>query len=149
MTLTMFPERQRSEVGADGAVRVTVPIMLKRKGGIKFILTPEGSPSSPFKPVKMHDALVKALVKAFQWKEQIESGQAQSMRDLARQEGKSHSYILKIIRLTLLSPDIVEAILNGKQPKTLELEDLLTFLPAHWPEQRSKFGFEEPSYTQQ
>jgi len=142
MTVTIHSKKHRSVVEKDGTIRVTVPISITRKGGRKYILAPQGE-SSPFAPVKINDALVRALAKAFQIKDEIESGKAESFREIARRDDQSHSYLLRVFRLTMLAPDIVQAILDGRQPKTLELQELLEPLPLHWPEQRRKFGFPE------
>ncbi|MDE3016372.1 MAG: hypothetical protein KGI29_05555 [Pseudomonadota bacterium] len=140
MTITMHTQKQRTIVEQDGTIRVTVPISFVRKGGRKYILAPEGSPS-PFQPVRINEVLVKGIARAFQLKEEVESGKMESFRDIGRSNDQSHSYLLRLYRLTALAPDIVQAILNGRQPKTLALQDMLKQMPAHWPEQRRLFGF--------
>lgn len=71
----------------------------------------------------------------------LDSGEASSMRDIADKERLGDNYVSRLLKLTFLAPDIVEAILNGKQPKNLDLIDMLTFMPLEWGEQRHKFGF--------
>jgi hypothetical protein len=87
------------------------------------------------------NSLINALAKAHQWRRLIETGKYASAAELARAEGINESYLCRVLRLTLLAPDIVEAILNGSQPRTLELQALLKPLPADWHAQRKALGF--------
>ena len=66
------------------------------------------------------ETLVQALVRAHRWRRKIESGQAKSITDLAEQEGVTDAYVCRLLPLTCLAPDIVEAILEGRQPKVAE-----------------------------
>ena len=87
------------------------------------------------------ETLVKALVRAHRWRRRIESGQARSITDLAEQEGVTDAYVCRLLPLTCLAPDIVEAILDGRQPKGLRLADLLGNAPLVWTAQRESGGF--------
>ena len=69
----------------------------------------------------------------------LESGDYATVRDLAKAEAINESYLGRILRLTLLSPTIIEAILEGRQPATLELDNLLTQFPIDWDEQLKNF----------
>ena len=71
----------------------------------------------------------------------IESGQARSITDLAEQEGVTDAYVCRLLPLTCLAPDIVEAILGGRQPKGLRLAEMLGNGPLGWDEQRVNWGF--------
>jgi hypothetical protein len=71
------------------------------------------------------ETLVKALVRAHRWRRRIESGHARSITDLAEQEGVTDAYVWRLLPLTCLAPDIVEAILDGRQPKGLRLAEML------------------------
>jgi hypothetical protein len=93
-----------------------IAIRLQRRGGRKLIMTPEGVAASARKPSR-DETLVKALVRAHRWRRRIESGQARSITDLAEQEGVTDAYVCRLLPLTCLAPDIVEAILDGRQPK--------------------------------
>ena len=79
---------------------------------------------------------LKALVKAHRWRRRIESGQARSMTDLAEQECGTDAYVCRVLPLTCLAPGIVEAILDGRQPKGLRLAEVLGNPPLVWQEQR-------------
>jgi hypothetical protein len=105
----------------------------------KLIITPVGAAVPPRKPAR-DERLIKALVKAHRWWRQIESGRAKSITDLAEQEGVTDAYVCRLLPLTGLAPDIVEAILDGQQPKGLRLADVLGNGPLDWDEQRSAPG---------
>jgi hypothetical protein len=83
-------------------------------------------------------ALVKAVVRAHRWRHTLESGEYSSSAELAKAEKVNDSYLSRILRLTLIAPDIIEAIVSGRQPCTLQLDDLLKPLPAAWERQRSE-----------
>lgn len=90
-----------------------------------------------------NEPLVRAIVRAHRWQEMLDTGSAKSITKLAQQENLKTSYMASVIRLTELAPDITTAILDGKQPSTLQLQDLLRggLLPLDWNEQRSQLGF--------
>jgi hypothetical protein len=92
---------------------------LQRQGGRKLIMTPEGAAAPARKPSR-DETLVKALVRAHRWRRRIESGRAKSITDLAEQERVTDAYVCRLLPLTCLAPDIVEAILDGRQPKGAE-----------------------------
>jgi hypothetical protein len=102
-------------------------------------MTPEGVAAPTRKPSR-DETLVKALVRAHRWRRRIESGQAKSITDLAEQEGVTDAYVCRLLPLTCLAPDIVEAILDGRQPKGLRLVDMLGNGPLPWEEQRASWG---------
>ena len=83
-------------------------------------MTPEGSGRAGTEATR-DETLVKALVRAHRWRRRIESGQAKSITDLAEQEGVTVAYVCRLLPLTCLAPDVVEAILDGRQPKALSL----------------------------
>ena len=70
------------------------------------------------------ETLVKALVRAHRWRRRIESGRARSITDLAEQEGVTDAYVCRLLPLPCLAPDLVEAILDGRQPKGLRLAEI-------------------------
>jgi hypothetical protein len=77
----------------------------------------------------------------------LESGKYQCAADLAKAEKVNDSYLSRVLRLTLLSPDIVEAIVSGRQPGTLQVDDLLRPLPSLWQQQKSNLGWAQPTST--
>jgi hypothetical protein len=130
-------ERMSHEVET---LTIRIPISLQRRGGHKLIVTPEGAPRATPKP-RRDDTLIKALVRAHRWRRQIESGQAKSIADLAEQERVTAAYVCRLLPLTCLAPDIVAAIIDGRQPKGLRLAEVLDNAPLSWEAQRRAFGF--------
>jgi hypothetical protein len=119
---------------------IHIPMRLQRRGGRKLIMTPERAAAPTRKPSR-DETLVKALVRAHRWRRRIESGQAKSITDLAEHEGVTDAYVCRLLPLTCLAPDIVEAILDGRQPKGLRLAKLLGNGALDWNEQRANWAF--------
>jgi hypothetical protein len=119
---------------------IRIPIRLQHCGGRKLIMTPEGV-AAPARKARRDDTLIKALVRAHRWRRQIESGAAKSITDLAEQEGVTDAYVCRLLPLTCLAPDIVEVILDGRQPKGLRLAEMLGNGPVGWEEQRARWAF--------
>jgi hypothetical protein len=92
-------------------------------------------------PPRPNRVLIKAVVKACAWKEQLISGRSSSILAIATNEGVTDRYVARLLKLAFLAPDIVEAILEGRQPADLELQRLLPDIPLAWDEQRRRFGF--------
>ncbi|MBW7928644.1 MAG: hypothetical protein H3C58_11300 [Fimbriimonadaceae bacterium] len=86
------------------------------------------------------DALVKALARAFRWKRMLESGEYATIAELAEREVIAPSYMTRVLRLTLLAPDIVEAILDGKQGPEVTLVRVLEPFAEEWAEQHAAFS---------
>jgi hypothetical protein len=128
-------------------VTVHIPVVFRQRAGRKRIIGPSGS--APWSPAPRVDtALLKAIVRAYRWREMLESGKYQCAADLAKAEKVNDSYLSRILRLTLLSPDIVEAIVTGRQPGTLQVDDLLRPLPSLWRQQESMLDWQQPSAQQ-
>ena len=92
---------------------------------------------------RVDGALVKAVIRAHRWRQMLESGKYVSSAELAKAEKVNDSYLSRILRLTLLAPDIREAILTGRQLRPLQLDDLLKSLPTAWERQRSELGISQ------
>ncbi len=86
------------------------------------------------------EVLINALVRAHRWRRHIESGQFRSASELAAHEKITDSYIARMLTLTLLTPDITQALLEGRQSKGLKQATLLRGVPLAWEEQRRLFG---------
>ena len=112
-------------------ITLHVPFRLVKRGGRKEMQLPEGA-STQRRP---DDALVKALARAFRWKRMLDSGNFATIAELAEREGITLSYLTRILRLTLLAPDLVAAILDGRQGPEVTLARLMEPLPAEWTEQ--------------
>jgi hypothetical protein len=96
--------------------------------------------AAPARKPNRDETLIKALVQAHRWRRRIGSGRAKSITDLAEQEGVTDAYACRLLPLTCLAPDIVEAILDGRQPKGLRLAEMLGNGPMSWEEQRVNWG---------
>ncbi len=112
-----------------------IPIKLRHQGGRKQVVTPAGATPWIPTPSRVDNTLVKAIVRAHRWRDMMESGDYATVRDLAKAEAINESYLGRVLRPTLLAPKIVEAILEGKQPATLELDDLMQLFPVEWDKQ--------------
>jgi hypothetical protein len=119
---------------------IRVPLTLRRYGGRKLVIVPEGEGVPVRAKATPDDTLLKGLARAHRWKRMLESGLVRSLNELAEAEKINPSYLTRIYRLTLLAPDIVEAILDGRQPRTLQLADLMDDMPVEWHRQREMFG---------
>ena len=116
-------------------VTLHVPFRVVKRGGRKEMQLPEGAAQ----PRRTDSTLVKALARAFHWKRMLESGEFTTIAELAEREGIAPSYMMRVLRLTLLAPEIVEAILDGKQAPEVTLARLLEPFPVEWEEQRESF----------
>ena len=118
-----------------------IPVKFEKRGGRKRIVAPNGTKSwRPSQP-NQDQTLIKALARSHRWKNMLENGQATSIKELADLEKINDSYLARILRLTLLAPDILDAILDGQQPKKLSLAALMEPFPMIWEQQREKWGF--------
>ena len=109
----------KPQLSEDGrTVTVRVPISIRRRGGRKLVLAPDGT-NVTAAPVARHidNAMVKAIARAFRWREMLESGVYGTIAEIASAESINESYVGRVLRLTLLAPVLVEAILNGRQPE--------------------------------
>lgn len=98
-----------------------------------MIVTPDGDQWAPPRP-RVDNALVKAVARAHRWKRTIESGRFASLSELAEAERINRSYVCRILRLTLLAPDVVEAILDGRA--TVQMAEVMGAFPVEWVRQR-------------
>jgi hypothetical protein len=113
-------------------VTLHVPFRVVKRGGRKEMQLPPGAPQLR----KTDNTLIKALARAFRWKRKLEAGEYTTINELAQREGIALSYMTRVLRLTLLAPDIVEAILNGKQGPEVSLAQRLEPFPLEWVAQR-------------
>lgn len=117
---------------------LTIEAHLKRCSGEVRLIVPTGSAGSL--PARPHVPLMKAMARAHDGYEKLLTGEVKSLRGLARQIGAHERYVSRIIRCAFLAPDIVEAILAGRQPPDLTLDKVLDKLPMDWAEQRRVLG---------
>ena len=126
-----------AQLSKDGALlTVHVPIAFRQRGGRKVMLAPSGTEMSPLRGMRVDSALVKAIARAHRWKRILESGAYASITELAEAEKINQSYLCRVLRLTLLAPDIVEGALNGTLCPEFTLERAMKPFPVSWEEQR-------------
>ena len=105
-------------------ITVRVPITIRQRGGRRQVVAPGGAPWSPPR-ARIDSTLVKALARAHRWKKMLDDGRYGTVTELAAGEKLDRGYLGKILMLTLLAPDIVEAILDGRQPEGMTLPRLM------------------------
>ena len=124
-----------------GNLQIHIPMRIRRMQGRKMILAPQALDGEvPDSPAEAQTAVVQALGRAFSWVHAIENGECHSITDLARGLAVDNSYVVRILKLTTLAPDIIEAILNGEEPAGLPLAKLTRSFPIDWEQQRALFG---------
>ena len=119
----------------NGNVLVTFPISLRFRSGRRRVIFSENDTLGI-------DPLVMNLARAFRWQALIDSGTYSNMIELAKAIGKDHAYVARTVRLTLLSPEIVHAILAGTLRKSIPMETLRKEMPVRWEDQKKLFGIE-------
>ena len=123
--ITIGPS-ERPQLSRDGrTMLVRIPISLHCTGGRKRVVIPAEVSSWSPPQRRVDNTMVKALVRAHRWRNMLETNLFSSVRELAKSERINESYLCRVLRLTLLSPAITEEILNGQQPKELELMRML------------------------
>lgn len=126
----------------DQKIIVRIPINLRRWGGKKVLVGPQGQDLRNLDlEVRKDEKLLKALGRAYRWNKMIAIGKYQSVSELAEAENINKSYLLRVMRVMLLSPRIVDAVLNGLQPEGFALTDIDKPFSPIWSEQEKQFGF--------
>lgn len=117
-------------------VTLHVPFRVVKRGGRKEMRLPEEAAQTR----QTDNTLVKALARAFRWKRMLESGEFATIGELAEKEGIAFTYLARVLRLTLLAPNLVEAILDGRHPAEATLARVLEPFPIEWNRQDAVFG---------
>ena len=133
----------KPKIKSDGrTITVRVPISIRKRGGRKVVLAPDGTVGDTRNRFcqQVDNAMVKAIARAFRWRGMLEDGGYATIREIAVAESINVSYVSRVLRLTLLAPDLVEQILAGQEPKELTLPLLMKAFPTQWIEQLRKFG---------
>jgi site-specific DNA recombinase len=114
---------------------------INRSGQLKLIVRPEDESTGG-----IDEALIRSVARAHHWFDQLKTGEVRSMREIAEQENLSTSYVIRYFRLAFLAPDIVEAIVEGRQPPGISVRKLTNNkkLPSDWAEQRRLLNFPAP-----
>lgn len=132
---TGAPEVSQS---SDGRLTLSVPIQFKRRSGRKQVTLPNGEPGNPRPWDTAATPLQLALVRGHRWLAMLESGEVTTMTEIAKREGIDNSYVSRMVNLTTLAPDIVDAILLSELPDHLTLFDIAVDPPALWEDQRAR-----------
>ena len=119
----------------NGNVKITISMSFRSCAGRKRIVTPDSETS-------FNDQMITNIARAFRWQALIDSGKFSNVHELARAIGKDDGYVSRIIRLTLLSPEIIHAIIAGTLEKDIGIEQLKQAMPLMWDEQKKMFGME-------
>lgn len=109
-------------------ITIQVPFCVVKRGGRKEMRLPDGAAQ----PSRKDNTLIKALARAFRWKRMLETGEFLTIAELAEREGIAPSYMMRVLRLTLIAPDNVEAILEGKQKPEVTLALVLEPFSTIW-----------------
>lgn len=121
---------------SDEGVRVHVPMKFRKRSGRREIIVPDGLDSTQDSAPDYHEALVIAISRAHRWKKMLDEGRYGSIAELAQAVKMNRHYLARLLRLTLLAPDIIEAILDGREPDGMSLEQLRRPMSMVWEEQR-------------
>lgn len=122
---------------SDGKLTLNIPIQIRRRGGCKLITLPNGEAGTPHKPQKP-TSIQLALARGYRWLAMLESGEVTTIRELATREGVDNSYVSRMINLTMLSPYVMQAILNDTLPDNVTLLELAADPPLVWCEPSTK-----------
>ena len=112
-------------------VAIKIPFTVRMRGGRKLVLAPDGAPVPPAAP-HIDSTLVKAIARAFRWQKMLETGRFATINEIARAEKINSSYVSRVLRLTLLAPATVEAILDGRADAAPTLAEAMKVFPVEW-----------------
>ncbi len=131
-----------SQISSDDLIVLETEAKLKRCGGeMRLVLPPDAHGEVPGHAAP---SLLKAIARGHDWRERLMNGSAHDLRSIVQQTGFSQRYVSRILQCASLAPDIVEAILDGRQPHNLTVQKLWRKLPTNWHEQRKRLGFPDP-----
>ncbi len=121
---------------ANDTIRVFIPLTQRRRNGRPRIVPPE--PAAHIQSRRQDPHILRALGRAWSWRRRLESGQAMTIKDIAKAEGVSDRFIGRMVRLAYLSPEVLERFLVHRQPPSVSINELVaaTYLP--WAEQAER-----------
>jgi hypothetical protein len=119
---------------------IQVPMTFKTRGGRKLVISPDGVPSWAEPHTRIDNTMVKALARAFRWRKLMETAVYITIEEIAAAEKINTSYVSRVLRLALLAPEIIEMIIDGRQPTDLTMAMLMKPFPPEWKEQIRLFG---------
>jgi hypothetical protein len=113
-------------------VTVKVPFALRKRGGRKLVITPDGTVGAPAPKARVASAILKALARGCRWRRLLETSNFATIEEIADAENINPSYVSHVLRMTLLSPKIVEATFKGQQPERLTIAKAMQPFPLAW-----------------
>ena len=116
-------------------VTVEVPFTIRKRGGRKQVITPDGASAWVSPRARIDSPMIKAIARGFRWRKLLETGVYGTIEEIAAAEKINSSYVSRLLRMTLLAPDIVESILDGRQPTDMTLARLMAPFTVSWREQ--------------
>lgn len=116
-------------------VTVMIPFAIRKRGGRKLVITPDGATAAPLSRARVDSALLKGIARAFRWRKLLETGDYATIEEIADAEKINPSYVSRVLRMTLLAPEIVEAILAGRQPEGLTMAKAMQPFSLDWRDQ--------------
>jgi len=129
----------------DTPVTIVIPVAFRRRAGRKHITTPDGRDIVASRTPRIDSSMIRAVVRGHELLELMDASPAMNTIRLGKEQQLDASYVAKYVRITQLAPDIIEAIIKGRQPQTLSMSQLLKPFPDLWHEQRTHFGFGPPN----
>jgi hypothetical protein len=129
----------KAKANSDGqTITVRIPISIRKRGGRKLVLAPDGKTEMTFNR-RIDNSMVKAIARAFRWQKLLEDGTYGTIAEIAEAEKINESYVSRVLRMTLLAPDLVEGIVNGSCSVDSTLANLMRPFPVAWTSQRATF----------
>jgi hypothetical protein len=126
-------------------ITVRVPLRIRRRPGRKTVVTPVPAAGvDTALPTRADPALLKALARGFRYQKLLDEGRYASISEMAAAERIDRGYLGRLLQLTLLAPDIVEAILDGAPGDLLELQRVMGILSPEWERQYAEIGLHHP-----
>ena len=139
------PATHQPEQASSDVIRFNIEARVKRCGGEMRLVFP---PDHSGRRRRSASSLLKALARGRQWYEWIVAGEVSGRRSIAQKLGLDERYVGRVLECAFLAPDIVEAILDGRQPPDLTFKKLTHRVPFSWIEQRRQLGFQPPHSRQ-
>lgn len=127
-------------IGGGATVTVKIPLRLRKRGGRKLVVVPKGATAWAPPRARVYNATVKAIARAHRWREMMENGMHSTIAHVAAAEKMNASYVGRVLRMTLLAPEVVEAILDGQQPAEMTLAALMRPFPMIWRQQMEELS---------
>ena len=121
-------------------ITVKVPLTIRRRGGRKQIITPDGASGWVSPRARIDNTMIKAIARGFRWRKLLETGVYGTLEEIAAAEKITPYYVSRLLRTTLLAPEIVEAILDGRQREGVTLPALMGPFSSGWAEQQTSWS---------